>query len=178
MQTLTSPLAVNQQERRPPPAVPPAGRADKILFEGERRRHAYRSLNPSADTAMVYGAQVGYLHAQMRMLCAELDALNIVRDETLDYLTVDYLDISTQIVVGYAYEPGCQAKPTSAYTYVTTGDPGDPAESEELELVEVWVNGCDVAGVLSSDAIYSISEAVLAKIRLLQAKGREMDGDL
>ena len=158
--------------------MPPASRAERIIFEGERKRHAYRSLSPSADTAMVYGAQIGHLHGEVRRLCAELDALNVVRDETLDYLTVDVIDISTQVVVGYAYEPGYPAAPTSAFVYMTTGDPGSPGESEELELIEVWVNGCDVAGVLSSDAIYSISEAVLAKLHLLQAKGREMDGDL
>ena len=175
---MTTPLAAGQQERRTAPAiVPPVGRAERIIFDGERKRHAYRSLNPNADTAMVYGAQVGHLHGQVRMLCAELDVLDVVRDPTLDYLTIDSADFAVQLVVGYAYQAGTPSAPTSAYTYVTTGDPGDDGSPEELEIMEVWVNGVDVAHVLTESATETISAALLTKIRLLQAKGREMDGD-
>lgn len=63
------------ERRTAPPPNKPATRADQIIAEGDRRRCEYRRLNPTADTAMVYGAQVGYLHTQVRQLCAQLDAL-------------------------------------------------------------------------------------------------------
>ena len=158
-----------------PAAAPKLTRADHMIASGHARRAAYRALNPNADTAMTYGAQIGYLHAQIRVLDDELQAFNVVRDSTLDYLTVDSPDFSTQLVVGFAYTPGCAASPTSAYTYVMTGDPGDPGESEELELTEVWVNGCELAGNLSDPVIESISAVLLTKLHLLESKAREQD---
>jgi len=64
-----------RERRAAPPPDQPATRADKIIAEGEQRRLNYRRDNLTADAAMVYGAQVGYLHRMVRILCNELEAL-------------------------------------------------------------------------------------------------------
>ena len=94
------------------PAVAPLlTRSDHMIAAGHARRAAYRALNPDADTAMTFGAQIGYLHAQIKTLDAELQAFNVVRDSALEYLTVDSPDFAVQLVVGYAYQPGYPAPP-------------------------------------------------------------------
>lgn len=158
-----------------PAAAPKLTRADHMIAAGHARRTAYRALNPDADTAMTFGAQIGYLHAQIRVLDDELQAFNVVRDSTLDYLTVDSPDFSVQLVVGYSYQPEIPARITSGRHLELTGDPGDPGASEELELTEVWVNGCELASNLSDPVIESISAVLLTKLHLLESKAREQD---
>lgn len=158
------------QERRiaPPPNMP-ATRADKIIAEGDRKRLAYRALNLAADTAMVYGAQVGYLHAQVRILCNEVEALNIKRDPALQYVEVVCDVLNADVWVGCTYTAG-----ESARTY---GPPEDCHEGspEELEVCEVWVNGAEVSAGLKDAALDQISDAALQKVHRLQAEAREAD---
>lgn len=63
------------ERRTAPPPDRPATRDDAIIAAGDKIRRDYRRDHPTADTAMVYSAQIGYLHGQIRILCAELDAL-------------------------------------------------------------------------------------------------------
>lgn len=56
--------------------VEPATRADRIIAAGNAARVRFRSTHYTADSAMVYGAQVGHLHGEVRVLCNELDAMS------------------------------------------------------------------------------------------------------
>ena len=153
------------ERRTAPPPAQPATRADQIIAEGDRRRLAYRRLNPSADSAMVYGAQVGYLHGQIQALDAELSTFCAVRDPALCYLTMRLPDVNAAVTVGYTYDPGSPASPTSAYTYATTGDPGDPGEADEACIREVWLNGVNVAVLLNDETQDAIEAEVLKRAR-------------
>lgn len=153
------------ERRTAPPPAQPATRADQIIAEGDRRRLAYRRLNPDADTAMVYGAQVGYLHGQIRALDAELSTFCAVRDPALCYLTLRLPDVNAAVTVGYTYDPGAPASPTSAHTYITTGDPGDPGEADEACIREVWLNGVDIGVLLCDETADAIEAEVLKRAR-------------
>ena len=157
------------QERRvaPPPNMP-ATRADKIIAEGDRKRLAYRAQNLTADTAMVYGAQIGHLHGYIRRLCDELEALAIKRDPGLQYVTVSCAEID-ECIVGCTYTPGEDAQ--------ISGPPEDCHEGspEELEVCEVWVNGLEVSAGLKDEALEQISDAALQKVHRLQEEAREAD---
>ena len=158
------------QERRaaPPPRLP-ASRADQIIAEGDRRRCEYRRLNPNADTAMVYGTQVGFLHAQVRILCHEADALKVRRDPKLRYEPVNCTALDTQVYVGFSYTPGEDAKTYGPLELCHDGSP------DCLEVAEVWANGLEVSAALREDVTEQISDALLERVRLLDAKGREFD---
>lgn len=158
-------------ERRTKPAPPvPASRADQIIAEGDRKRVAYRCMNPDADTAMVFGAQIGYLHGQIRKLADEADTLNIRRDPKLVYDTVSVDDIP-EAIVGYSYTPGEDAQ--------TWGPPENCHEGspEELELGEVWVNGAELSAVLRDETLEQIEAAALERAHQRQDKAREWDGE-
>ena len=153
------------ERRACPPPNKPATRADHIIAEGDRKRVAYRALNPDADTAMVFGAQVGYLHGQIQALDAELSTFCAVRDPALCYLTMRLPDVNAAVTVGYTYDPGSPASPTSAHTYVTTGDPGDPGEADEACIREVWLNGVDIGVLLCDETADAIEAEVLKRAR-------------
>jgi len=155
---------ISERRTAPPPNLP-ATRAEQIIAEGDRRRLAYRKLNPSADSAMVYGAQVGYLHGQIQALDAELSTFCAVRDPALCYLTMRLPDVNAAVTVGYTYDPGSPARPTSAHIYTTTGDPGDPGEADEASIREVWLNGVDIAVLLCDEAADAIEAEVLKRAR-------------
>jgi hypothetical protein len=153
------------ERRTAPPPNKPATRADQIIAEGDRRRCEYRRLNPTADTAMVYGAQVGYLNGQIRILDAELSAYVAVRDPALAYLTLRLPEVNAAVTVGYTYLPEQPARVTSVHQYATTGDPGDPGEAEELSVSEVWLNGVNIAPLLCDEVQDSITAEVLKRAR-------------
>ena len=153
------------ERRTAPPPNQPATRADQIIAEGDRRRCEYRRLNPTADTAMVYGAQVGYLHGQIRALDAELSTFCAVRDPALCYLTMRLAEVNAAVTVGYTYLPELPARVTSAHQYATTEDPGDPGEPDELDVREVWLNGVDIAVLLCDETADAIEAEVLKRAR-------------
>ena len=158
-------------ERRTKPAPPvPAKRDDQIIAEGDRKRVAYRCANPNADTAMVFGAQIGYLHGMVRKLCSEAEALTIRRDPKLVYDTVSTVDIP-EAIVGYTYTPGEDAQ--------TLGPPENCHEGspEELEVCEVWINGVELSAVLRDEVREQIEAATLEKAHQREAKAREWDGE-
>lgn len=158
-----------QERRAAPPPQLPASRADQIIAEGDRKRVAYRCANQNADTAMVFGAQIGYLHAQVRILANEADALNIRRDPKLVYDTVSTVDIP-EAIVGYSYTPGEDAQ--------TWGPPENCHEGspEELEISEVWINGAELVAVLRDEVLEQIEAATLERAHQRQDKARELDG--
>ncbi len=153
------------ERRAAPPPIKPANRADQIIAEGDRRRCEYRRLNPTADTAMVYGAQVGYLNAQVRILDAELSTYVAVRNPALAYLTLRLAAVNAAVTVGYTYLPELPARVTSAHQYATTEDPGDPGEAEELSIEQVWLNGVNIAALLCEEVQDSITAEVLKRVR-------------
>lgn len=151
------------------PVVPPS-RADRIIAEGERKRTAYRALNPNADAAMVYGAQIGHLHGEVRRLCNEAEELVIRRNPHLRYEPMG-LDELGDVWVGFTYRPGEDSRTWGPPELCYEGWP------EELELCEVWVNGREICAALSEAITGRISSSLLERVRLLDAKGRELEGD-
>ena len=177
MSTLMNTLLQDQrriEDRRTPPAVP-VTRAERIIAAGHAQRTAYRQRFPDADTAMVYGEQIGYLHGEVKRLCNEAEAMTIERDKDLEYIEVTHPDIASDVTVGVTYEPGSPARITSARYFSETGDPGDPGEPEYIEVNEVWVNGVEIAAVLNQHVLDQLSDYALEKIHAIQAKAREGD---
>lgn len=125
----------------PPPVL---SRADKIIKAGDDARRAYRDRWPGADTAMVYGAQIGHLHGEIRRLCAELEA---PRDPGLSYCDVES-SVGT-VVVGYGYLPAV--------------DEGDVILASQVEVREVYVCGVDLYRWVPDDELDRIADEVLAK---------------
>jgi cyclase len=118
------------------------------------------------------GTQVGYVHALVRILCNEADALNIRRDAKLRYEPVNCTALDTQVYVGFSYTPGEDAKTYGPPELCHDGSP------DCLEVAEVWANGLEVSAALREDVAEQISDALLERVRLLDAKGCELDGDL
>ena len=151
-------------EARPATATyTPKSRADRIIAQGDHIRCAYRATHPAADWAMINGAQIGFLHGQVRMLCNECDASIFRRDPKLLYVDVAVAGIDADCTVGCTYSPGYPAQPF--------GPPEDCCEGvpEELELCEVWVNGVNLASVLSEEALDDIVAAALESIQATMA---------
>lgn len=159
-------------ERRARPAPPvPVSRADQIIAEGDRRRVSYRCLNPDADTAMIYGAQVGYLHGMVRKLAAEADTLAIRRDPNLQYLTLTCGDIAAEWIVGCTYTPG---EPAQIWGPPENCHEGSP---EELEISEVWCNGLELSAALKDEVLEQIEDATLERMHQLQDRASEWSGE-
>ena len=125
----------------PPPVV---SRAEKIVAEGDAKRVAYRNAHPGADAAMVFGAQVGHLHDEIRRLCAELDRYADTVSAGLECMDVE-TSIGT-VVVGYAYLP----------------DEPDGGASQ-VEVREVWCNGFDLHAWVPGDELDRIGDQVLER---------------
>ena len=156
------------ERRACPPPNKPATRADHIIAEGDRKRVAYRAANQNADTAMVFGAQVGFLHAQVRILCNEAEALNVQRDTNLLYDRVHCDALGTGVWVGYSYTPGEDAQ--------TWGPPENCHEGspEELEVGEVWANGLRIEAALSDEVAEQIEAATLERAHQREAEAQAM----
>lgn len=58
------------------PASGEASKADRIINEGALARREYREKHSTAEDSMVYGAQIGHLHGEVRRLCAEFDVFD------------------------------------------------------------------------------------------------------
>ena len=145
-------------EARPATATyTPASRADKIIAEGEHARLVYRAKHPLADWGMISGAQVGFLHGQIRLLADECNRLIFRHDAKLLYVDVTIAAIGAVCTVGCTYSPGEPAQPF--------GSPEDCCEGQpaELELFEVWIGGVNLAVVLSEEVLDTISNAALEK---------------
>lgn len=168
-------FAAAQGERRagPQPIPAPASRPDQIIAAGDAKRRAYIDSRPTADAAMAYGAQIGWLHGQVRILCAEAEALDAVRDDAFEYVDVIVPSLSCELTVGFTYEPGSPPAPTSPQFFELTGDPGDDGEAEELIVFEVWMRGVEISLALSDEANDQIATAVLAKIAEMVAESHE-----
>lgn len=140
----------------PPPVL---SRGEQIVAEGDRRRRAYREMQPSADPAMVFGAQVGYLNGQVKSLCNELDGYRVQRDAGLHYRDVD-ADIGT-VTVGYTYNPGKPDRITSGAYFERTGDPGNPGYPSSIDVQEVWCNGVALFAWAPDGALDKMADTVL-----------------
>ena len=164
---LTPALAVSRRAADREPQAAPLSRADQIMAEGNRRRLAYRHMSPAADTAMVYGVQIGYLHGMVRELCNEAEALAAKRDPALRYLQVFCDELDCDVLVGFDYTPGEESK--------TWGPPDGCYEGspEELEVCEVWLNGADIAAVLLERVAEQLTDAALERVRQQQADARD-----
>lgn len=163
---LTPALAVSRRaaDREPQPA--PLTRADQIVAEGDRRRLAFRHMNPSADPAMVYGAQIGYLHGMVRELCNEAEALAAKRDPAMGYLQVFCDELDCDVLVGYDYTPGEDSPTWGPPEHCYEGSP------EELAVCEVWLNGADIAAVLLERVAQQLTDAALAGVHAQQERAR------
>lgn len=178
MSNLMNTLLQDQRrsEDRSTPPTPIVSRSERIIAAGHAQRTAYRHRNPDADTSMVYGAQVGYLHGEIKRLCGKIDALMYYeRDADLLYFEVTCEELGCDVWAGVNYEPGSPERITSAAYFEKTGDPGDPGESEETELMEVWANGIDIAAVLIERVSEQILQSAIDQMRARQAKAREGD---
>lgn len=133
----------------------PASRADKIIAACDAARVRYRCENPNADSAMVYGRQIGLLNGEVRRLCNELENFAPIRDKHLMYCTVECDELGCDVLAGYTYSPGEDAQISGPPEHCYEGSP------EELELCEVWVGGFDIAAVLLERVSEQISEAAL-----------------
>lgn len=142
---LTHALAASRRaaDREPQPA--PLSRDDQIIAEGSRRRLAYRHMNPAADTAMVYGVQIGYLHGMVRELCNEVEADTFERDQRFCYQRVRCDALGRDVWVGFTNE--------------FDADTG----SDELQVCEVRLKGVDIADVLDAEVKQALGEAALAR---------------
>lgn len=68
----------------------PASRADKIIAACDAARVRYRVENQTADSAMVFGRQIGMLNGEVRRLCNEIEALTTFpRDPALLYYAIE-----------------------------------------------------------------------------------------
>ena len=131
---------VVQVEQRGVTADKPATRADHIIATGEARRVSYRLLNPTADTAMQYGAQVGYLHGEIRRLDNELQGFTVQRNTALLYETVWCEELAADVVAGFCLD-----------------------ENGDIEVQELWVSGADIAAIVMERVIEQVGDAAMAK---------------
>ena len=156
-------------EDRPATATQtPVSRADLIIAEGEHKRTAYRAAHPAADSAMIYGSQIGYLNAQVRMLADECDAMNFRRNPELEYLEVPCAKIGFTFVVGFDYSRAVPANLSGPPEDCTEGEP------EKLDVFEVRLSGVDLMPVLSVFGYADIEEATLKHIHDRQSETNEV----
>jgi len=77
---------------------------------------------------------------------------------TTTFLTL--AGVEKEITVDYAYYPGCEA-----VMYLANGDPGYPAEAEEIEVTAIYfeVDGKqeDVTRFFTGEQLEAVGEAIL-----------------
>ena len=125
----------------------PVTRADKIIAAGNAERVQYRAKNPTADSAMVYGAQIGHLHGEVRRLCAELEQFT----NAMPVCVPCSIEIRANADIGSAIV-------TCGYESGSDGD----------NLVGVWLRGVEITQVLSDSAIGTLEEAMRAEVAAMR----------
>lgn len=94
------------------------------------------------------------------------------RDLSLTWVTVEH-PLLGDLDVGVVYYPAIPARPTSAYTYVMTGNPGDTGEEamcEVLDVREACNSDLSVVHVLSDVALGELRELALAQLERSEAR--------
>ena len=92
---------------------------------------------------------------------AEFGSTRFERAGHLTYFSVP-AEYFGAVIVGCYYEPSQPARPSSWHSLVACGDPGDPAEGGECEVIEVWFKGAEIGDALTDSAVGCMASAVLA----------------
>lgn len=158
-------------DRVAPPPVP--SRADKIIKAGDDARREFRDRHPGADQAMVYGAQVGHLHAMVRELCNELEMFKDTVASGLESMEVE-ASVGA-LTVGYTYEAEIPDRITSARHLELTGDPGHPGSAASVNIEQVLCNGVDLYRWVPGDELDKIADEVLERHEIRERIKRERD---
>ena len=126
-------------------------RADAISTIARREAEAYRRR---ADVAEASGLQfeIGLLTSDIGKLCAELAEYMPKRDPALRYADVTLTELDCHVIVGYDYSPAERQ---------TRDDPGCVAE---VDICECWLNGADIAPVMTEGNVEQLIDAVFTHI--------------
>ena len=114
---------------------------------------AQRIINAAYQRAESPMHHIGLLQGEIRLLCNSLDEYTAKISPTLEYADVRIDDLRAFMTIGFNYSPW---RPGSEY---------EPAEPEEIELIEFWLNGVDIGPLMPADAVTRIADSLLTTIR-------------